>query len=145
MMLSGTTRLYCYDSRLIQKGCFESGDFNVDGISGGEILGEDSEFDESYTHLIKNYSYERYFNCYGVCDTIEQFIDRFIPKLEKDKRIFVVNFVVLEKENESEHSGWRWHKWGPYIGDKTPKCEYLRDENDSITQAVVYNIYEVKE
>ena len=37
---------------------------------------------------------------------------------------------------------WRWHKWGPYIGTKEPKCEYLYDEPE-IDKVVIFELYEI--
>lgn len=80
---------------------------------------------------------------YGVCDTPEQFIKKFGKILKKDKRNFAVFFVIVKKKNEPAKGGWRWHKWGPYVGNKRPKHEYLYDEGNDIKQAVTYHVYEV--
>lgn len=81
-------------------------------------------------------------NCYGVCDTPEQFIERFEKILDEDPRKFVVSFCIVRKENQTPSGGWRWHKWGPYIGDKEPQCEYLYDEPE-IERACCYHVYEL--
>ncbi len=79
---------------------------------------------------------------YGVCDTPEQFLERYRAVLDADPRPFVVEFMIVKKEAVG---GWRWHKWGPYIGEKDPHCEYLRDEGPEITQACCYHVYLVVE
>lgn len=81
---------------------------------------------------------------HGVCDTPEQFMERFGPALAADTDGWVVSFVVLQKADQSPRGGWRWHKWGPYIGDKTPQCEYLYDEGPEITQATTFSLFRVK-
>jgi hypothetical protein len=40
--------------------------------------------------------------------------------------------------------GWRWHKWGPYIGTQEPKCEYIHDEPE-IEEVFTYHVYELKQ
>lgn len=78
---------------------------------------------------------------YGVCDTPEQLIEKF-PILDTDPRPFVVSFTKIAKAEQPPMGGWRWHKWGPYIGDHTPTTEYLHDEPD-IDDVWVYHVYEV--
>lgn len=80
---------------------------------------------------------------YGVCDTPEQFMERFGPALDASPRLWVVSFVVVRKEDQEPSGGWRWHKWGPYIGDKSPQREYLYNEGPEITQATTFKVYAV--
>lgn len=80
---------------------------------------------------------------YGVCDSPEQFIERFGPAMEASPRRWVVSFCVIQKADEEPH-GWRWHKWGPYIGTADPQCEYLYDE-PVITSATTFHAYRAKE
>lgn len=79
---------------------------------------------------------------YGVCDNHEQIIKEY-PELQecKDRNFVVIMTPIYKNEQESE-GGWRWHKWGEYIGDKTPTHEYLYDEPD-IEMIYVYHIFEV--
>jgi hypothetical protein len=63
-----------------------------------------------------------------VCDSPEQFIERYGKVLEKDERIFAVFFTPMLKSEQSPEGGWRWHKWGEYVGDGEPTTEYLYDE-----------------
>jgi hypothetical protein len=78
---------------------------------------------------------------FGVADNIEQVID-FYNKNEG--LIFSGNHVISTFEvHKSPECGWRWRKWGPYIGTKTPMCEYLADEPD-IDKVVCFSIYKVR-
>jgi hypothetical protein len=79
------------------------------------------------------------FNCYGVCDSPTQFLDMYGEMLKKDSRNCVVSFVCIKKEDQEE-MGWRWHKWGPYIGLQKPTTEYLRDE-PLIKEVYTYHVY----
>lgn len=45
--------------------------------------------------------------------------------------------------DQPSEGGWRWHKWGPYVGDKHPEHEYLHDEGPEITQATCFHVYRV--
>lgn len=66
---------------------------------------------------------------YGVCDSVEQFIELFHEKLESDKQNeYVVGLTCVRKDEQSPEGGWRWHKWGEYFGKHKSKCEYLYDE-----------------
>lgn len=67
---------------------------------------------------------------YGVCDNYEQIFEK-IKRLEfykKSKEKFVIFLCEHSKKNQPECGGWRWHKWGTYIGEQEPQCEYLYDE-----------------
>ena len=65
--------------------------------------------------------------CYGVCDSPQQLLEA-MPFLRTSPNRYVVSFVELNKANEPPRYGWRWHKWGDYIGNQSPQCEYLFDE-----------------
>ncbi len=74
---------------------------------------------------------------YGVADNIEQIKERFEPIIYLEEHQFVISFVRLQKKNETER-GWRWHKWGEYIGTQKPQCEYLYNEPE-IEEVLVYH------
>lgn len=84
-------------------------------------------------------------NTYGVADNIEQ-IKEFYKKQIKDKKnkyVIAVTPVFQEKENKGKGGGWRWHKWGEYIGKLNSQCEYLDDEDfgDDFQYILVFDIY----
>ena len=83
---------------------------------------------------------EKLINEYGVVDSPEQL--RALYDFEADPRQLAISFVLLEKKNMAPEGGWRWHKWGPYLGTQNPQCEYLYDEPD-IYEVYVYHIYEL--
>lgn len=102
-------------------------DYNSEKISlerylGATRFGDNSRYDD-----------------YGVCDSPEQVVERL--RLNEDPRKLVVALVRIDKDSEPENGGWRWHKWGAYIGDKKPQCEYLYDEPD-IHTVYTYHVYE---
>ena len=106
-----------------KKGYYHS-PFNFDNIVG-DIVGR-LTFEQGYP----NFDTEEYFGSYGVCDSPEQFIKKFHNILESDEREFVVGFAHVTKDpsNAGNGGGWRWHKWGAYVGEGEPTCEYLDDE-----------------
>lgn len=65
-------------------------------------------------------------NAYGVCDSPEQLLAAY--DFESDPRAICISVVELHREDQPDNGGWRWHKWGPYIGTQNPQCEYLHDE-----------------
>lgn len=88
--------------------------------------------------------FENGIGSYGVCDSIEQFKERILPILLEDSRRFAVGFTKVVKIEQPPQDGWRWHKWGSYIGDKEPQCEYLYDEGDDIQEVFTFSIIEIK-
>lgn len=84
-------------------------------------------------------------NCwyYGVADNVEQVVD-FYNKNEEG--IFSGNHVIMYfdvyRHKDSPCSGWRWKKWGPYIGTKNSRAEYLNDEPE-IDHVICFSIYKV--
>ena len=79
---------------------------------------------------------------YGVCDTPEAFLALYRTRLMRDTRTFVISFTHIEKDtsNAGRCGGWRWHKWGPYIGNGKPTCEYLDDVEGFERGVYVYTV-----
>lgn len=80
---------------------------------------------------------------YGVADSIDQIVDLYN---KNEGGWFKGNHVILcrkvTKDPENPCSGWRWHKWGDYIGTRNPQCEYLNDEPE-IDEVFTFSIYKV--
>lgn len=83
------------------------------------------------------------FNSYGVCDSPEQLATfiKFLENLDKKYAVFICN---IDKKDQPSNGGWRWHKWGQYIGKQKPTSEYLYDE-PLINRVFIFNIYEITE
>lgn len=79
---------------------------------------------------------------YGVCDNHEQILNRFKDLLADSSKKYVIGLSTVERKNQSPDGGWRWHKWGEYIGTQNPKNEYLYDDTH-IDKVYCYHIYEV--
>lgn len=93
--------------------------------------------DDEYENLNIHYPY-------GVCDDYRQILERDnnITKWINSDDHFIIVLTKISKKNEPETGGWRWHKWGKYIGDHVPQHEYLYDEPD-IDYVYVYQMYKV--
>jgi len=77
---------------------------------------------------------------YGVCDGIDNLLE-VIPELLSPDCEFVVLLHKITKSGQPRYEGWRWHKWGDYIGTQTPTTEYIYDEPE-IELVYCYHIYE---
>jgi hypothetical protein len=101
------------------------------------------------SNLIDSLLLDRYpsfgnsFSSYGVCDSIKQLIEKMPPVIKKSKRKFVIGVAYISRVNQSSPGGWRWHKWGPYIGTKKPRHEYLYDDKH-IKGVWLYHIVEIR-
>ena len=78
------------------------------------------------------------FTEYGVCDTPEQFLSTY-PYIVTHPEIFCVIFTPMRRAEQSPEGGWRWNKWGPYIGTRKPVAEYLYDEPE-IEEVFVFHV-----
>lgn len=101
-------------------------------------------FDQTYELFKPTYHKEQY----GVADSIEQIKEYFKEEIEDpDKKYFIACTPVFqEKENKGKGGGWRWHKWGQYIGKLNPQYEYLDDEEfgEDFEYVICFHIYEIK-
>jgi hypothetical protein len=78
---------------------------------------------------------------YGVCDSPAQFFETKIGQyVVNDPRPMCVSFTAMHRSEQDPRGGWRWHKWGEYIGIQEPTCEYLYDE-PVIVLVYVYHMY----
>lgn len=106
-----------------------------------------NEFEET-----KNLSWESKYpvlrnhevSSYGVADNIEQIKEYYKEEIEdKENKYFIhLTPVFQDKENAGKGGGWRWHKWGVYIGNLNHQCEYLDDEDfgDDFKHVIVFSI-----
>lgn len=80
------------------------------------------------------------FEEYGVCDTPEQAVEK-LGLRDRPEKLFV-SFVKITRGSQPRDGGWRWHKWGSYIGNKEPQCEYIHDEPE-IEEVYTFHVYEL--
>lgn len=79
---------------------------------------------------------------YGVADNLHQ-IRRRYRHFWATERMFVLQVFMVCKDDEPKDGGWRWHKWGPYIGTQNPRCEYIAHE-PKIREVICFSFVEVK-
>jgi hypothetical protein len=77
---------------------------------------------------------------YGVCDSPEQWREKYGAIFEADPHHWCIGFTLISKADQSPQGGWRWHKWGEYIGTKTPQYEYIYDEGPEIEQVYCFTM-----
>lgn len=81
-------------------------------------------------------------NDYGVADDVDQVLKYYKTYIDdKDRKFAIIITPVLRSEEPSD-GGWRWHKWGEYIGNQNPSSEYLYDETD-IDKIVLFSVVQI--
>lgn len=78
---------------------------------------------------------------YGVADNEDQ-VYEYYKDLVNSERKYVVALTPVYRKYEYPYGGWRWRKWGQYIGEKELKVEYLYDEKD-IDLIYCFHLYEI--
>jgi hypothetical protein len=78
---------------------------------------------------------------YGVCDDYHQILERW-PEIESSERKFIICLTPIIRTEQPSSGGWRWHKWGTYIGDHEITAEYIYDCKDVI-MVYCFHIYEI--
>lgn len=85
---------------------------------------------------------------YGVADNIEQIKEYYKAEVADENKKYAIALTPVwqNKSNKGKGGGWRWHKWGDYIGTLDSKCEYLDDEDfgDDFKYVIIFQIYAVK-
>lgn len=86
-------------------------------------------------------------SAYGVADDVDQIKEYFKNEIDDLNRKFIISGtpVYQDKSNKGKGGGWRWHKWGEYIGKLEPQCEYLDDEEfgDEFKYVICFQLHEV--
>lgn len=75
-----------------------------------------------------------------VADTVEQVLAHWQDRIQDPQSFYAISGTKVLRDPSLPGQGWRWHKWGAYIGERQPKWEYLNDEPD-IPFVLVCNIY----
>ena len=100
-------------------------------------------YDNSYNVFAPNYEKAQY----GVADSVEQIKEYFKEEIEdtENKYFITVDPVYQDKENRGKGGGWRWHKWGTYIGKLNSQYEYLDDEDfgEDFEYVICFHLYKI--
>ena len=133
----------------IKTGIFESLDLNIETFHRDLIIDCWHSFTfRSWEEMIEWNRSEQveydphalYKQNYGVCDNYQQILE-YLP-VETDPRKFIIVLTPIYKKHEPCRYGWRWEKWGEYIGTQKSVADYLYDE-PYIDMVYVYHVYEV--
>ena len=83
---------------------------------------------------------------YGVADSIEQIKEYYKEEIADKEKKYVIYVTPVWQKDCSEKDGWRWHKWGKYIGKLNPQYEYLYDEDfgEDFEYVLTFTIYAIK-
>lgn len=57
--------------------------------------------------------------------------------------VYLIRFYPVFNHHDGKTGGWRWHKWGPYLGKHTPQCQYL-DKEQNIDYVLIWHLYPLK-
>lgn len=103
------------DETIETAGCYVT-DLNYEGLFNGMTVHE----------LADSYDY-----AFGVADNASQVLKSVEEAIREGDlcadETYVIFLTPVVKSDEA-WSGWRWHKWGEYIGIQHPTKEYLIDE-----------------
>lgn len=106
------------------------------------------EFEELGGRLTFEQEYELYLDYqksqYGVADDLDQILEYYKHEIESEDRFFIyVCPIHQDKANKGKGGEWRWHKWGPYIGNLNPQFEYLDDEEFDVGYVLIFHIVKI--
>jgi hypothetical protein len=83
---------------------------------------------------------------YGVADNIEQIKEYYKEEVLDKTKKYAICITPVWQDQQSSKDGWRWHKWGGYIGKLNPQYEYLYDEDfgEDFEYILTFTLYIVK-
>lgn len=100
---------------------------------------------ESLTDIKVKKNYENGY--YGLCDNAEQVI-KYYESLIANKELYMFsNYIItltpMIKEAQPERDGFRFHKWGQYLGvQDIESYEYIYDSDIDLIYS--FHIYQIK-
>ena len=80
---------------------------------------------------------------HGVCDNYQQILKMYDFILNDPNEKFFISLTRVRRDQETK-GGWRWEKWGTYIGKQKPTTEYIVDE-PLIEEVFCYTIYRLED
>lgn len=147
LKLEGDEKFICSQGfRQVDKGIFQTFGFSTSNFLEHTLNAESSyfeafdrlgitEFSDKIKYMKENPNY------YGVADNYDQVLKKN-KKILKSKDKYILTFFTIERKNEPETGGWRWHKWGEYIGNQNPCHEYIYDDTH-IDSVIIYHFHRI--
>lgn len=80
--------------------------------------------DYYFINHLTDYNCQEHFYIYGIADNASQILEAY-PDIPDD---YIILMTPMFSKKDEPCSGWRWHKWGRYLGVQERSCEYLNDE-----------------
>ena len=80
---------------------------------------------------------------YGVADSLENIKEVKKIFFDTPDRKFILSVSQIRREDQPERDGWRWEKWGPYIGTRKSQADYLYHEPE-IESVLIFHFSEVE-
>lgn len=119
-----------YRSKRLMEGIYQSFWFNFElEFRGTQVWERDYPSIEGFEPI-------------GVCDTPEQLFELLPMSVKAGEKNYAISMVQIRRAEQPPQGGWRWHKWGAYIGCQKPEHEYLF--HDTHIDAVwTFHIYEL--
>jgi hypothetical protein len=132
---------YPQHQRMLETGIYYDNGFNFRKFEFVEM--EKHTYDDE--KIFTDYSKSEY----GVADNVEQIKEYFKDEISDTENKYVISLTPVgqDKDNKGKGGGWRWHKWGPYIGILNRECEYIDDEDfgDDFEYVLVFHLYKIKD
>lgn len=122
----------------LSQGVYEISHFSF----GYEIGLGSADTDNTYPLLHHTGGPDEYLGCYGVCDNWQQVVQQCAELQPGHSGLYAMSVTPIRKSEQPPEGGWRWHKWGAYIGTGKPTREYLYNE-PRFEVVYVYHIYEI--
>ncbi|NUJ17431.1 hypothetical protein FKN04_12680 [Bacillus glycinifermentans] len=140
-MLVNLKKLRTRNKNRLEKGVYQLrgwDQFNFDNY----LRDKGIDFYDDLEHLRIKDTNGIYRATFGVCDHFQQVLDLH-PVITISPNKFVIGLTKVRRKDQPRKYGWRWCKWGEYIGNHTPQHEYLYDE-EGIEEVFVYKIIRIK-
>lgn len=133
-----TSDVFLFNILEHEDGIYETAGFNFDHTIKNytEFYSHRCEFGRHGDPIVIDYSkpvdidyhYTEIIPEFGVADNIEQIKEHFRKAIIHPTNKIVISITEIRKDEQPSEGGWRWHKWGEYIGSKTPTREHIYDE-----------------
>lgn len=83
--------------------------------------------------------YENAIDSYGVADNVEQVKEHFKVLFDTDLE-FCISVCPVKRKEQPQRGGWRWDRYGKYIGTQKPQSECLYDE-PKIKEVLMFRLH----
>ena len=105
----------------------------------------DYKIDDDYETIVRKRRANKTYgvHMHGVCDNYQQILKMYDFILNDPNEKFFISLTRVRRDQETK-GGWRWEKWGTYIGKQKPTTEYIVDE-PLIEEVFCYTIYRLED